>query len=222
MEADIIISNADYAHTELMLLERKNQTYPASYWKKKTFAPSAFILYLGVKKKFLNVRHHNLYFCEDWKQNFDDIFKNKVVSKDPSSYVCIPSYSDPSVAPDAYENIFILTPIAPGIEVDEEDLTAKSILQLEEKYGLEGLSDNIVYLKTFTVKDFKSRYNSYQGTALGLAHNLLQTAYFRPKQQSKKVKNLYYVGAGTHPGIGVPMCLVSAQVLKKTLLSNLS
>lgn len=220
LEADIVISNADYAHTELHLLDEKNRTYKKAYWEKRIYSPSAFILYLGVKKKFEDIRHHNLYFCEDWKLNFDDIFINKTISKDPSTYVCIPSYSDATVAPDGYENIFLLTPIAPGIEVDVEKLTEKSLIQLEEKFGLKDLRKNIVYSKTFTVKDFESRYNSYKGSALGLAHNLLQTAYFRPKQRSKKVNNLFYVGAGTHPGIGVPMCLVSAQVLKKTILKE--
>lgn len=220
IEADLIISNADYAHTELSLLEEKDRTYPKKYWDKKIYSPSAFILYLGVKKKFAEVRHHNLYFCEDWKQNFDDIFINRVISKDPSTYVCVPSYTDDSVAPAGYENVFLLTPIPPDIEVDINQMTEKSLNQLENHFGMKGIRENLVYSKSFTVKDFENRYNSYKGSALGLAHNLMQTAYFRPKQKSRKVDNLYYVGAGTHPGIGVPMCLVSAQVLKKTIVKN--
>jgi phytoene desaturase len=131
--------------------------------------------------------------------------------------VCVPSKTDPTVAPEGCENVFVLIPVAPGIEMDQEEMIKKTFHILEEKMGMKDIQKSVIVQRIFEVKDFKSRYNSYEGTALGMAHNLFQTAYFRPKQQSPKVKSLYYVGAGTHPGIGMPMVLLSAQILRKTL-----
>jgi phytoene desaturase len=172
---------------------------------------------LGLNKKFDSLLHHNLFFGADWVKNFDDIFVRGIVGENPSTYVCAPSKTDPSVAPEGCENVFMLTPIAPGIEVNKEEMLEKSLKMLEEKFGMEGVRESIIFSRVFTVEDFVERYNSYKGTALGMAHDLLQTAYFRPKQRSSKVKGLYYVGAGTHPGIGMPMVLLSAQILAKEL-----
>ncbi len=170
-----------------------------------------------------SLTHHNLLFSKDWRKNFGEIFDHPKWPTDPSLYVCNPSKSDPTVAPKGHENLFVLVPIAPGLEYDDAKLQeyGDRILEtMEKELRLPGLRDNIVYKRFFSVKDFESRYNSYRGTALGLAHTLRQTAVFRPNNTSKKAKNLYYVGAGTNPGIGMPVCLISAELMYKRLIGD--
>lgn len=220
LRADIIISNADIEHTETKLLGELYRERSDKYWKKRTLAPSALIMYLGVKGKLPSLTHHNLLFSKDWKKNFGEIFDSPRWPTDPSLYICAPSKTDPTVAPAGHENLFVLVPIAAGLDYSTAQLEAyaDTILQtMETEMDLPGLRNKIVYKKLFSVKDFSDRYNSYQGTALGLAHTLKQTAIFRPNNISKKVKNLYYTGAGTNPGIGMPITLISAELLYKRL-----
>lgn len=218
ISADMVISNADMEFTETKLLGEREQTYPTKYWKKKVMAPSAFIMYLGVSEKLPQLVHHNLIFSEDWRKNFDDIYKHPNLPQEPSLYVCAPSVSDESVAPEGSENLFVLVPIASGLEISEEEKEAyadRVLALMEEEMGLAGLREKIVYKRIYTVANFAADYNAYKGSALGLAHTLRQTAIFRPKNISKKVKGLYYVGAGTNPGIGTQICLISAELAYK-------
>lgn len=216
--ADIVISNADMWFTETRLLPEKAQTHKEKYWNKRVMAPSAFIMYLGVSEKLAGITHHNLLFSEDWRKNFDDIYKSPCLPDEPSLYVCAPSVTDQSVAPKGKENLFVLVPIASDLEMsnDEKESYADKVLALmETEMRLPGLRDKIEYRRIYTVEDFAADYNSFKGSALGLAHTIWQTAIFRPKNQSSKVKNLYYVGAGTNPGIGTQICLISAELAYK-------
>ncbi|HBE82192.1 MAG TPA: phytoene desaturase family protein [Pyrinomonadaceae bacterium] len=218
VEADIVISNADIWFTETRLLSEKWQTHPQKYWNKRVMAPSAFIMYLGISEKLPNLIHHNLLFSEDWRKNFDDIYKDPQLPDAPSLYVCAPSVSDPGVAPEGKENLFVLVPIASDLKMTEsekESYSDKVIGLIEKEMGLNGLKDKIEYKRIYTVDDFGSDYNSFKGTALGLAHTIWQTAIFRPNNRSKKVSNLYYVGAGVNPGIGTQICLISAELVYK-------
>lgn len=208
---DAIISNADYHFTETKLLDTKRQTFGQSYRDKKIMAPSGFILYLWVKGEVTWLDHHTLIFCKDWAKNFDDIFKDKVAPADPSLYVCCPSKSDKSVAPEGYENLFVLVPFPPGIELRDKEQKAyrdKVLSIIEDEIG-DKFTDRIVEEEFFCVKEFKERYNAFQWSALGLAHTLKQTAIFRPNTISKKVKNLFYAWGYTNPWIWMPMCLIS-------------
>jgi 1-hydroxy-2-isopentenylcarotenoid 3,4-desaturase len=218
-DADIVISNADYPFTETMLLPKEARTYPESYWQKKTIAPSAFLIYLGVKGKIKNLKHHNLFFANNWEEHFEQIFKDPQWPEKPSYYVCSPSKTDPSVAPKDDENLFVLVPVPAGIE--DTDAIRKSYADkiLSHLEGLldENFVDRIVVKKVFSQRDFIERYNAYKGTALGLAHTLTQTALFRPRMRSKKVQNLFYVGQYTQPGIGMPMCMISAEIIAKEI-----
>jgi phytoene desaturase len=223
LKADIVISNADIHHTETKLLAPEHRQYSEKYWNTRTLAPSALIMYLGVKKKYPSLKHHNLLFSKDWKKNFAEIFDTPQWPTDPSLYVCAPSKTDTSVAPKGHENLFVLVPIAPNLTYTQKKLEkyADSVMQtMETEMDMEGLRESIVYKELFSVKDFFSRYNSQGGTALGLAHTLKQTAIFRPNNISKKVKNLYYVGAGTNPGIGMPITLISAELMYKRLTGD--
>ncbi len=215
LRADIVLANADYHHVETQLLTKEWQTYSESYWKKKTLAPSTFLMYLGIKGRVQNLSHHNLFFANDWRAHFDEIFKNPSWPKKPSYYVCAPSKSDSSVAPKDSENIFFLTPIASGLKDTDvqREKYAKQVLSDLEKQIDERFQDRIVVKRIFTQRDFQGRYNAYKGTALGLAHTLFQTAFFRPQNKSKKVSNLYFVGQYTQPGIGMPICLISAELV---------
>lgn len=216
--ADIVISNADMWFTETRMLGKKWRTHSQKYWDKKVMAPSAFILYLGVGRKLTNLAHHNLLFSEDWRKNFDNIYKDPRLPGEPSLYVCAPSVTDERVAPPGKENLFVLVPIASGLKISEElkaEYTEKILEIIEREMNLTGLREKIEYTRGYTVKDFAADYNSFKGSALGLAHTIWQTAIFRPKNQSKKVRNLYYVGAGTNPGIGTQICLISAELVYK-------
>lgn len=218
VEADIIISNADMWFTETKLLAERWQTHKEKYWNKRTMAPSAFIIYLGVSEKLPGITHHNLLFSEDWRKNFDDIYNGPCLPDEPSLYVCAPSVTDPSVAPLGKENLFVLVPIASDLEMseDEKEKYADKILALmETEMNLPGLREKIEYRLIYSVANFAADYNSFKGSALGLAHTIWQTAIFRPKNRSAKVSNLYYVGAGTNPGIGTQICLISAELAYK-------
>jgi phytoene desaturase len=223
--ADIVISDADLEHTESKLLKPEERDHTESYWKKRKLAPSAFIMYLGLNKQYDSLSHHNLLFSEDWDTNFKEIFASPSFPTDPSIYVCAPSKTDPTVAPAGHKNIFILVPIAAGITPSKEDIEkwANTTLDIIEKHmHMPNLRDSIVYQRTYCVDDFKKDYNSYKGTALGLAHTLGQSAIWRPNNRSKKVENLYFVGAYTNPGIGMPICVISAQNAYKRIIGDTS
>lgn len=217
-EADIVISNADMWFTETRLLEEKWRTHRQSYWEKRVMAPSAFIMYLGVREKLPNLTHHNLLFSEDWRKNFDDIYKDPCLPAEPSLYVCAPSVTDRSVAPEGKENLFVLVPIASDMRMtgeEKEEYSGKVLALMEREMNLPGLREKIEYSRIYTVDNFAADYNAFKGSALGLAHTLWQTAIFRPSNVSKKVQNLYYVGAGVNPGIGTQICLISAELVYK-------
>jgi phytoene desaturase len=223
--ADLIISNASIHHTETRLLKASDRTYPEPYWDKRTLAPSAFILYLGVQGKIPGLVHHNLIFSKDWPRNFAEIFDHPQWPTDPSLYVCAPSVTDPTVAPPDHENLFVLVPTAPGLEADKtrlESYAQKTLAMLEQTMQIPDLRQRIRYQRIFWGKDFTERYNNFRGTALGLAHTLQQTAIFRPRNQSRRVRNLFYVGANTNPGIGMPICLISAELAYKRIVGDRS
>lgn len=212
--ADIVISNADLHFTETQLLEPKYQTYPAAYWQNKEASPSALLMYLGVKGEIPEFEHHTLMFVDDWRANFDGIFKTKTIPHPASLYISKTSASD-ATAPEGHENIFVLVPLPAGITLttqETEELADIYLEQIKQTSGVD-LKGRTVSRTLFGPDDFVSKYNSWQASMLGPSHKLLQSAFFRTNNKSKKVQSLYYVGAGTRPGIGVPMCLISAELV---------
>jgi phytoene desaturase len=219
IEADIIISNADLHFTETKLLNAENQTYPEKYWAKQEASPSALLLYLGIEGKVPEFEHHTLLFVEDWKANFDAIYKTKTTPEKASLYISKTSHTDASTAPKGQENIFVLVPLPAGISLtanQTKDLTGHYLNQIKAMTGVD-LASRIVSQTSFGPDDFKTKYNSWEASMLGPSHKLSQSAFFRTPNKSKKVTNLYYVGSGTVPGIGVPMCLISAELIYKRL-----
>lgn len=211
---DYVVSDADYAHTEQELLAPEYRQYDESYWASRTYAPSAFLLYLGVEGDVDPLKHHTLVLPTDWQEHFDQIFEEPTWPDDPAYYVCVPSDTDETVAPAGHSNLFILVPIAPGLDDEEpvrESYRDQVLADLAENTGVD-VRDRIVVEERFSVSEFADRYNSYAGTALGLAHTLDQTALFRPPHRSEAVDGLYFTGGDTTPGIGVPMCLISGQL----------
>ena len=212
--ADRVVSNADYAHTEQELLPPEKRQYSADYWDSRTYAPSAFLLYLGVEGEVDELAHHSLVLPTDWSDHFETIFDDPAWPDDPAYYLCVPSETDDSVAPEGHSNLFALVPIAAGLEDTPELRESYRALVLDdiaENTGVD-LRDRIVTEEIFCVDDFADRYNSMEGTALGMAHTLSQTSLFRPSRKSDEVDGLYFTGSYTTPGIGVPMCLISGQL----------
>lgn len=212
---DVVVSNADMQFTETLLLNDASRSYPQKYWDRATLAPSALLMYLGVKGSVEQLQHHSLYFAAEWARHFDDIFQNKKLPKNPCYYLCAPSKTDATVAPVGYENLFVLVPLPARVfsASEMDSYTEEVIDHIAETVGIANLRERIVYRNCFGPADFQSRYNSPDGTALGLAHTLNQSAFLRPQNKSRKLSNLYYVGAGVHPGIGMPVCLVSAKLV---------
>lgn len=212
--AEAVISNADYHHTETALLPPQYQSYERKYWQSRVMAPSALLIYLGIDCKLPKLKHHTLILANDWMQHFDAIFSDPAWPQDPSYYVCAASKTDPTVAPKGQENIFILVPVASGL--DDADSIRKPyadqiITHLSNQIAID-LHQHTLVKRIFSHQDFTSRYNAYQGTALGLAHTLKQTAFFRPKIQSPKIPNLFYAGQYTHPGIGTAPSVISGKI----------
>lgn len=220
--ADIVISNADLHHTETALLAKTDQSYPESYWKKKQAGPSALLLYLGVEGTLPQLEHHNLFFTRAWKQNFEAIFKTKQIPDNPSLYVCKPSATDSGVAPKNTENLFVLVPLPPDVMLrDNLQHNADRFLSLiSDVMKIPDLQKRIIVQEMFGPDDFCSTFNAWQGTALGPSHTLRQSAFLRTANKSKKVQNLYYVGGSTTPGIGLPMCLISAELVYKRIIGD--
>jgi phytoene desaturase len=216
---DLVLSSADYPHTENKLLAPAHQTYSQKYWAKKVMAPSMFLIFLGLKEKIPGLAHHNFYFPADWDKQFAQIFDKPAWPDDPAYYIGTPSVTDPSVAPPGKELLFLLVPVAVGLNDPEEfrkQFRDKIVAHFSKivKVDIEPL---IEIEKVFSHRDFISAYHAYKGTALGLAHTLFQTAIFRPALKSKKVKNLYYAGQYSHPGIGLPMAFIAAKIISNKI-----
>ncbi len=214
-EADAVLVNADYAYTETHLLEPSYRSLPAGYWERRVLAPSMFILYLGLSKRLEGLVHHNLYFAADWDRHFASIFDSPAWPQQPCFYASCIAKTDPGMAPPGQENLFLLVPVAAGLDDNEDQRRryADHVIGHLERISGEEICSSIVVHRTFSQRDFASEYNAYRGTALGLAHTLNQTAFFRPRFRSKKVDNLYYAGQYTHPGVGVPMVIIASQVV---------
>lgn len=221
---DAVIASADYHHVENKLLPPAYRNYSEKYWDTKTFAPSSLIFYIGINKKISALQHHTLFFDEDLHEHAVEIYKKPQWPTKPLFYVCCPSKTDASVAPEGHENLFFLMPIAPGIE--DTDALRETYFQVMltrlEKLVKEDIRNYIDYKKSYCVQDFITDYNSYKGNAYGLANTLRQTALLKPKVKNNKVKNLFYAGQLTVPGPGVPPSIISGEISSKLLLAYLN
>ncbi|MCQ1952502.1 phytoene desaturase family protein [Arthrobacter sp. zg-Y238] len=229
LDADLVVSAADLHHTETALLPRALQTYPEEYWEHRVPGPGGLLLHLGVQGQLPQLEHHTLLFTRDWEANFQKIFGQETSVPDPASlYVCRPSATDPDAAPEGHENLFVLVPVpsdpslgAGGIDGAGDPRIEKMadavIEQLSSWAGIPDLAERIIIRRTVGPQDFVADLNSWRGTLLGPAHILKQSAFFRGTNASRKVEGLLYAGGSTLPGIGLPMCLISAELVLKRL-----
>ena len=220
--ADIVLSGADYHHTET-LLDKKHRMYSEKYWNSRVFAPSSLLFYVGFNKKIENITHHALFFDVDFKQHAKDIYDQPKWPENPLFYANFPSITDKTAAPEGMESGFFLIPLAPGIE-DSEALREEyfdKIISRFESLTQQSIKNNIIFKDSFCKNDFVSEYNSYKGNAYGMANTLLQTAFLRPKLKSKKVNNLYFTGQLTVPGPGVPPALISGKLVAELIKKHL-
>lgn len=215
IEFDAIIASSDYEHTESKLLPKEYRNYDENYWEKKTFAPSCLIFYLGINERIPNLKHHTLFFENDLELHTTEIYEDKKWPSKPLFYVCCPSKTDKNVAPENSENVFLLMPIATGIEDSEQEREKyflEMIARLEKHTKTSNLISKIEYKRSYCIDDFKQDYNAYDGNAYGLANTLSQTAVLKPSLRNKKVNNLFYTGQLTVPGPGVPPSIISGKI----------
>jgi len=216
--SDVILSGADYHHTET-LLDQKYRVYSEAYWESRVFAPSSLLFYVGFNKKIKNISHHALFFDVDFEQHAQDIYEVPQWPEEPLFYANFPSITDPSAAPEGMESGFFLIPLAPGI-VDSEALRNQYFDKIIARFELltqQDIKNSIIFKQSFCKDDFVSEYNSYKGNAYGMANTLLQTAFLRPKLKSKKVDSLYFTGQLTVPGPGVPPALISGKLVSELI-----
>lgn len=220
IDADVVVGGADYHHVETVLLPSEYQSYSAAYWNKRVMAPSCLLYYIGLNKKLEGITHHSLYFDTDFSLHGKEIYTTKEWPTNPLFYLCAPSVTDKTVAPEGCENLFLLIPVATGLTGDTEELREKYFQQIikrvEEQIG-QSIQDAIIYKRTFAQSNFIEDYNAFKGNAYGLANTLLQTAVLKPSCRSKKVKNLFFTGQLTVPGPGVPPSLISGEVVAKEI-----
>ncbi|MCG8581943.1 MAG: phytoene desaturase family protein [Bacteroidales bacterium] len=218
-ECDIVLSGADYHHTE-QLLPKAYRQYSEKYWDKKTFAPSALLFYVGFDKKLDKLAHHSLFFDVDFDQHASAIYDDPKYPDDPLFYASFPSVSDDTVAPTGKEAGIFLIPLAPGLE-DSEEIRQHYfdiIIDRLETTTKQNIRSHVLFSESFSVNDFVSTYNSSKGNAYGLANTLLQTHVLRPKLRSRKVKNMFFTGQLTVPGPGVPPSLISGKIVSDLII----
>ncbi|MHA8051096.1 phytoene desaturase family protein [Aquirufa sp. ROCK-SH2] len=216
--ADAVVASADYHHVETLLGD-DYRNYTEDYWDKRVMAPSSILFYLGVSKRLPKLKHHNLFFDRDFSVHSNEIYTEPSWPSDPLFYASAPSVTDPSVAPEGSENLFLLIPVAPNL-VDTEEIREKYFDQLMdrlESYCGTSIREAIVFKRSYAHKDFKNDYHAFKGNAYGLANTLMQTAILKPSLKNKRLKNLYYTGQLTVPGPGVPPALISGLVVAKEL-----
>ena len=221
IDADIVLSGADYHFTET-LLDSQWRQYSEKYWDKKTFAPSSLLFYVGFDKKIENVSHHTLFFDAPFEEHAKEIYDTKKWPDNPLFYASFPSKTDDSFASNGNEAAIFLIPLAIDLDDSSEirEYYFDKIITRFEKLTKQSVRESIVFRESFCVDDFKKDYNSYKGNAYGLANILTQTAFLRPKIKSKKVANLYFTGQLTVPGPGVPPSLISGKIASEKIIKE--
>ena len=221
---DALVASADYHHVEQNMLDKEYRMYSPQYWNSRVMSPSSLIFFLGIHGKVKNLLHHNLFFDTDFSKHAGEIYSDPKWPSSPLFYVCCPSQADLSVAPEGKENLFILVPIASGLKDSEETREQYFKLVMERLENITGnnFRDKIEVKKSYCLNDFAADYHAFKGNAYGLANTFLQTAFLRPRMQSKKVKNLFYTGQLTVPGPGVPPAIISGQIAAQQVIKYLN
>jgi phytoene desaturase len=224
--ADAVVSNADVANTYAkMMAPDARRKYTRERLAKMRYSMSLFVIYFGTRKQYPQIKHHTIILGERYRGLLDDIFKRKLLARDFSLYLHRPTATDPSMAPEDCDCFYVLAPVPnqqSGLDWTKEARPFRDAIMrfLEERY-LPGLLDNIVTERLLTPLDFETTLNSYQGSAFSFEPIFRQSAWFRPHNESEDVENLFFVGAGTHPGAGVPGVLSSAKIAEQLICRRL-
>lgn len=223
-KADLVVSNADVAFTyRYMIPESKRKKYSNRKIERTRYSMSLFVIYFGTKKRYIHsgLAHHNIIFGKRYKELLEDIFHKKQLPDDFSLYLHMPTATDPSLAPDGCEVFYALSPVPHLDSGTDWTETAKpyrnAIMNFLEENYLPDLQKNIVAEHYIDPLHFKNTLNSYKGSAFSAEPILTQSAWFRPHNKSEDIENLYFVGAGTHPGAGLPGVLSSAKIVEKLI-----
>lgn len=220
--ADAVIAAGDYHHME-ELLPQSVRNYTPGYWEKRVMAPSCLIFYIGTSQKITGLKHHNLFFDESFRQHGNEIYRQPSWPTKPLFYTCVPSITDPSVAPEGCENLFVLIPLAPGLPGDDEAIRENyfnQVMDRLEKRSGSSIRKHIVFKRSYCTSDFSRDYNAFKGNAYGLANTLGQTAIFKPRIDNKRTKGLFYAGQLTVPGPGVPPALISGNIAANQVIRH--
>jgi phytoene desaturase len=226
--AEVVVANSDVASTFLKLLPASYRSKPtASRMKRYHYSMSCFMLYLGLNRQYEHLRHHTIFMPDRYQKLIREIFDGQGMPDDLALYLHAPTRSDPSMAPMGNESLYVLAPVpnlAHGIDwLSEAPAFRNKIIHfLEHEAGLEGLEASIVTEHTFTPLDFASELRSHLGAAFSIEPTLFQSAYFRPHNRSSQIDGLYFVGAGTHPGAGIPGVLLSADITSRLVIEDLA
>jgi phytoene desaturase len=223
-DADVVVAGADYNHVDTALLGETTRNYSDSYWDKRVMAPSSLLFYLGVNKRVPKLQHHNLFFDEDFGLHAQEIYDTPRWPTRPLFYASAPSKTDPTIAPDGCENLFLLIPVAPDLPDDDamREHYFEMVMNRLEAYVGEDIRNHLIFRRSYAHRDFISDYNAFKGNAYGLANTLLQTAFLKPSLKNKRVNNLFYTGQLTVPGPGVPPSLISGLVVADEVVKEFS
>ena len=223
MLADAVVAACDYEHADQKLLPNGYANYTQAYWESRAMAPSCVLYYVGVNKRIEGLIHHNLFFDVPFDDHADALYGDVRLPEQPLMYVCCPSKTDETVAPRDCENLFILIPVAPGLEVDEiakKKYFELAISRIEQRTG-ESIRGHVIYERSYAGNNFIADYHAFKGNAYGLANTLMQTAVLKPSIKNKHLKNMYYTGQLTVPGPGVPPALISGEIVAKQVLKTM-
>jgi phytoene desaturase len=224
--ADAVVSNGDVPWVYRTLVAREaRKKWSDRALDRLHLSMSCFLLYIGTRKQFPQLKHHTLILSKRYRELVRDIFDRKVLADDFSMYLHVPSRTDPSMAPPGGESMYVLVPVphlGSGIDWDMAAAAFRDriLVFLEEEFGMAGLRSSIAVLEMFTPADFATELNSLQGNAFSIEPRLTQSAVFRPHNRSEDIRGLYLVGAGTHPGGGVPGVLLGAEATERAILED--
>ena len=224
--ADIVISNADVSTTYTKMVDSKYRKHNTdNHFKNSDYSMSLFMVYFGVKKQYPEMDHHSIVFSSRYKGLLKDIFKKNRIPDDFSTYLHIPTRTNPELAPSGYETMYACTPVSnldSNTNWDEKkDSFKEHILETLDQRVLPGLLDNLGPVEVFTPTDYQDEFWSPKGAAFSLQPLLMQSGFFRPHNRSRDISGLYLVGAGTHPGAGVPSVLMSADITTKLIRKDI-
>ena len=223
--ADYFVGNADLPYIYKELLPKNSE---AAKLEKKSYTCSTIMFYWGVDKIYPQIAHHNVFLAGEYRDSFDSIFKDHRLPEKPSFYMHAPARTDAAAAPAGQDTLYVLVPVGHLDETNPQDwdaMVARAREYVFERLGVElGITDLREHIKfeiLQTPGDWKQQYNLEKGAAFGLSHNFLQVGYLRPQNRHAQFKNLYFAGASTHPGTGLPIVLLSARLTTERILEEM-